>query len=77
MTMIKLLVILLAIGMLAWILLRPSLKPYAKHKNEKKYQDEIEEMCECARCGVYISQKEAFLSLGKYFCSEECLKKGK
>ncbi len=75
--MIKLLVILLAIGMLAWLLLRSSFKPYPKTKNNKKHQDEIEEMCECACCGVYISQKEALMSNGYYFCSQECLKKRK
>ncbi|WP_297432811.1 PP0621 family protein [Sulfurimonas sp.] len=38
---------------------------------------EINDMTECASCGVYVEVKEAILSNGKYYCSRECLKEAK
>ena len=32
-----------------------------------------DEMVECPSCGTYVSQDEAILSNGKFFCSKECL----
>jgi len=47
-----------------------------KNKIEKDEQDKIEDvMTPCPKCGTYISKDEAILSNGKYFCSQECLKK--
>lgn len=65
----KFLVILVALLALAYLILRPLLKT-------NKTPNGIEEMQECACCGVYVSVNESFLSNGKYFCSKECLQKG-
>ena len=65
----KFLVILVALLALAYLILRPLLKTNKTHNG-------IEEMQECACCGVYVSVNESFASNGKYFCSKECLQKG-
>lgn len=39
-------------------------------KREEKIEDE---MVECPSCKTYVSQKEAILSNGKFYCSKECL----
>jgi uncharacterized protein len=39
-------------------------------KNNEKITDE---MVECPSCRTYVSQKEAILSNGKFYCSKECL----
>ena len=41
-------------------------------KKNEKIEDE---MVECPTCKTYVSQKEAILSNGKFFCSKECLLK--
>lgn len=41
---------------------------------EKKDDLMIEdEMVECPTCKTYVSQKEAIVSNGKFYCSKECL----
>jgi uncharacterized protein len=40
----------------------------------KKYDEITDDMIECAKCGTFVSQNEAILSNGKYYCSKECLK---
>ena len=32
-----------------------------------------DEMVECPSCGTFVSQNEAILSNGKFYCSKECL----
>ncbi len=32
-----------------------------------------DEMVECPSCKTFVSQKEAILSSGKFYCSKECL----
>ncbi len=46
-------------------------------KEPKPKNPEVNDMIECATCGVYVEVKEAILSNGKYYCSRECLKKAK
>lgn len=41
-------------------------KPKKKMKNE-------EVMVECAECGTFVSNKEAMIRNGQFFCSRECL----
>lgn len=41
-------------------------KPKKKMKNE-------EVMVECIECGTFVSNKEAFIRNGQFFCSQECL----
>ncbi len=39
----------------------------------KKNEKITDEMMECPTCKTYVSQKEAILSNGKFYCSKECL----
>jgi uncharacterized protein len=46
-----------------------------KSLNSPKNDNSMEEaMIPCCTCGVYIQAKEAIMSSGKYYCSEQCLK---
>lgn len=40
-----------------------------KGKGDKKQEDI---MVECAKCGTFVSSKEALIKDGQYFCSKEC-----
>ncbi|OCL85634.1 PP0621 family protein [Arcobacter porcinus] len=42
----------------------------SSNKNDRMISDE---MLECPSCGTFVSQKEAILSNGRFFCSKECL----
>jgi len=55
---------------------KPSVKN-TTHTAKKKNTPEIDEMVECAECGVYVSLEESILSNGKYYCSSECVAKAK
>ena len=45
-----------------------------KKNREKEINEKItDEMVECPTCKTYVSQKEAILSNGKFYCSKECL----
>ena len=46
----------------------------SKPKNTK---EEANEMIECASCGVYCELEDSILSNAKYYCSDECVQKGK
>jgi len=55
---------------------KPTLKtPSSKKSSKKKSPEAIEEMVQCAQCGTYISQEETILSMGKSFCSKECVER--
>ncbi len=43
----------------------------------KAKKEEANEMIECASCGVYCELGDAILSNAKYYCSDECVQKGK
>lgn len=47
----------------------------SREKNVTDKRDEVieDEMVECPTCKTYVSQKEAILSNGKFYCSKECL----
>ena len=48
-----------------------------KAKKAETTEPEINDMIECANCGVYVEVEEAILSNGKYYCSRECLKEAR
>jgi uncharacterized protein len=53
-------------------------KPIEKSSNKKNdTKPEVNDMVACETCDVYIEIHEAILSNGKYYCSRECLQKGK
>lgn len=74
----KILIILFALAVLVYVIVRPFLKANMskRERESQENQGNIEEMCQCAHCGVYASCTESILSNGLYFCSKECLKKG-
>ncbi len=39
----------------------------------KKNEKITDVMVECPTCKTYVSQKEAIVSNGKFYCSQECL----
>jgi len=39
----------------------------------KKNEKITDEMVECPTCKTYVSQKEAIIGNGKFYCSQECL----
>ncbi len=39
----------------------------------KKNEKISDEMVECPTCKTYVSQNEAILSNGNFYCSQECL----
>jgi len=41
-------------------------------KNDKLISDE---MVECPTCKTFVSQNEAIVSNGRFYCSKECLNK--
>ncbi len=46
-----------------------------KKKPQKDKKEAIQELVQCAHCGTYISQEETILSMGKSFCSKECVER--
>jgi len=71
----KLLVIVLVLGAIYYLFFR---KPKKVEKNDESNQtkkpknSDGEIMVECAKCGTYISAKEAIIKDGRYYCSKEC-----
>lgn len=70
----RLLIILIALFALLFIIVRPLLMTSNARRNKKR-DEHIEEMVECACCSIYTARNEALISQGKYFCSKECLQK--
>lgn len=68
----KLLVIAAVIVIIYYVFFRG--KKSAVNEPERKNDDKkIEEnMVECEKCSTFVSQKEAIIKDGKYFCSKEC-----
>ena len=47
-------------------------KILVKPKNVEENKDKEEIMLECKKCGTYVSNKEAIIKDGQYFCSKSC-----
>ncbi|CAE09975.1 PP0621 family protein [Wolinella succinogenes] len=41
-----------------------------REKGEVKKSSDV--MLECEKCGVYVSDKEAIIVDGRFYCSKEC-----
>ncbi|NOX15819.1 MAG: Prokaryotic metallothionein [Epsilonproteobacteria bacterium] len=41
-------------------------------RKEKKKKIDGDTMVECTKCSVFISETEAIIKDGKFFCSKEC-----
>jgi late competence protein required for DNA uptake (superfamily II DNA/RNA helicase) len=46
-------------------------------KSPKNEETQASDMVECESCGLYTQLSEALLSGSNYYCSQECLNKGK
>jgi len=45
-------------------------------KKSRKNNEQISDlMVECPSCKTFVSQKEAIVSNGKFYCSKDCLNK--
>ena len=67
---LKVLAVILIIYLIYIILFKKNREKEISKKNNEKITDE---MVECPTCKTYVSQKEAILSNGKFYCSKECL----
>lgn len=65
--------ILAVIAVLFFVYLIFFKKDREKNIKVKKNEKIEDEMVECPSCKTYVSQKEAILSNGKFYCSKECL----
>lgn len=67
---IKLIFVVIVLFLIYLIFFKKSRNSGTNTRNDRKISDE---MVECPSCGVFVSQKEAILSNGRFFCSKECL----
>jgi uncharacterized protein len=71
----KLLIIALVIAAVYYFFFR-KVRPLTEEEEEKpkkKRDKKLEEiMVECAKCGTFVSPKEALIKDGSYFCSKAC-----
>ena len=67
---LKVLAVILIIFLIYILLFKKNREKEISKKNNGKITDE---MVECPTCKTYVSQKEAILSNGKFYCSKECL----
>ncbi len=65
----KILFILGLIALILWFF-------FFKKRPQSKDSNQSTAMVECKQCKTFISQDEAILSNGAYFCSKTCLLKG-
>ena len=69
---IKVIAVIFVLFLIYILLFKKSRAPAVNNKKNEKITDE---MMECQSCKTYVSQKEAILSNGEFFCSKECLLK--
>lgn len=43
-------------------------------KNAKKKSDSGDIMIECSECSTFVSENDAIIKDGKFFCTKECAK---
>ena len=67
---LKVLAVILIIFLIYILLFKKNREKEISKKNNEKITDE---MMECPTCKTYVSQKEALLSNGKFYCSKDCL----
>ena len=74
--MIKWLLVIGVIAFVYFVFIKKStpLKQANEDEAPKRNKEEVDEMVQCAKCGIYVELDEAIVSNGKYFCSQECLK---
>ncbi|MBL3520048.1 hypothetical protein H0A43_06145 [Arcobacter lanthieri] len=63
---------LIIVGFLIYIIFFKKSRKSDIKKDDKLISDE---MVECPTCKTFVSQKEAIVSNGKFYCSKDCLEK--
>lgn len=58
------------VGFIIYLLFFKNRRVDGVKKNDKFISDE---MVECPTCSTFVSQKEAIVSNGKFYCSKDCL----
>lgn len=69
---LKVVAVLVIIFLIYILFFKKNREKEIRRKQNEKIEDE---MMECPSCKIYVSQKEAILSNGKFYCSKECLSK--
>ena len=75
--MIKYLVVIGVIASIYYFFIRKKSANISDSNNNKKDTLESNDMVECTSCGIYSEINDSILSSGKFYCSDECVKKGK
>lgn len=75
--MMQYLIIALLIAVIYFVYFREKPQKVSGTKKAKQPKEQANEMIACATCGVYSELDDSILSNGKYYCSNECLQKGK
>lgn len=65
------LILLLFLGLLAYLVLKGLQRAAARRGEQAKRPQAAERMVACARCGVHLPESEAIEGDGGRFCSEE------
>ncbi len=65
------------IAIIYFVYFREKPQKASRSKKEKHTNEQANEMTQCSACGVYSELGDSILSNGKYYCSNECLQKGK
>ena len=68
--MVKIIISIVAFGILYFVFFKPKPNKNSKDKNEKL---EAQNFVECSSCGTFVDCDEAILSNGKYIC-KDCFK---
>lgn len=69
----KLLLIIGVISIIYFMFIKKKSSINSQKKATKGEAPQVNDMIECASCGVYVEINEAILSGTKYYCSKECL----
>ena len=74
--MIKYLVVIGVIAFIYFFFIKK--KPLNNTPKKQTKQEDIQsnDMVECSSCGIYFELSDGIVSSSKYFCSNECVKKG-
>jgi uncharacterized protein len=70
--------ILLTAGVIYIVYIAFFKKPTLNSPSDKKApspQEDADEMIACATCNTYTTRDDSIISLGKHYCSQECVGK--
>lgn len=65
----RVLIFLLAIGLVVWILIRLARGSSLQDKSKSKSTPKVDEMVRCAKCGVFTPRSEATQDGDRFYCS--------